>query len=243
MILTTEQKEELSVVINACMAMGMVHIVFAEGRFSALNENRTCAVIGAQKSLGMNEKTLVLSRIKEIKERLNSTEGGTVELQFNGVGNAVRAINMKKGRTSVSYQCGFQSDTARLLKTIKDTPMWQLELSNTDVSEVLNAIKMMRPTVIGFSVDYKGSVKIKVKDEVEDCMVIDLENNALGSVGDETDDFDNVFNADMANRVLKFCQPKPSASVQVCLGERGTLSFHTNLLSVYQFADMNSKND
>jgi hypothetical protein len=204
--------------------IGIEKVIVEPGKIRAIDEKRTVGVVTDQQVPDLEGKTLAVSRIKALKDRLNlaKAQGNVGITATAGSGTDISMLELAAGRSKTQFRCS-ASDAVKIPKAINDTPAYEVLISVKQIPLIAQADSAMATDGITIASKDGSVVSIELVDSTKDVYTFEVEKAASPVNGQKAGSFVFKYTSKSLLSLLREAAKTAGDDVKLKIGSGGML--------------------
>lgn len=214
--------DNLLAVLNT---IGIEKVIVEPGKIRAIDEKKTVGTITDQNVPDFDGKTLAVSRIKALKDRLSlgKAQGDvTINATLDQAGNAVTMLEVSAGRSKSQFRCA-NADSVKVPKTFNDAPAVEVLMSVKQVPLIAQADASMATDGITIASKDGSAVTVELVDANKDVYTFEVEKPATTIPGAKGGSFVHKYTSKALLPLLREACKTSTDDVKLLIGAQGIL--------------------
>ena len=203
--------------------IGIEKVIVEPGKIRAIDEKRTVGVVTDKQVPDLEGKTLAVSRIKALKDRLSlaKAQGDVGITATSGSGTDISMLELAAGRSKSQFRCS-ASDAVKIPKAINDTPAYDVLISVKQIPLIAQADSAMATDGITIASKDGSTVSIELVDSTKDVYTFEVEKPATALAG-KASSFVHKYTSKSLLSLMREAAKTAGDDVKLTIGSGGML--------------------
>lgn len=175
MKLTTTDIKNLTNVLDACLLVGIENVIIEDSLVRGMNADKSCVIL-SDTNVPKLPLPLGLTRIKELKQRLDLFGDNVAVEVKEGARGDISSIDMQAGKSKASFRCA-STGLIKAPKVISDTLINRVYVSKEQMKSILAGAKAMGSKKIAISIKKTDEVVFDMADTIHDNFSVTLDSS------------------------------------------------------------------